>query len=133
MREYESEIQRLAYEEYGHILDPLEEKIEKQSKELETKDKELETKDKELETKDKELKAINEENNNLNNFKSESKSKLKKLMESDNFDSNEAKKIINSILMLWEICSLKTFFKFFIVDNKEFSRLENTKQIAGED
>ena len=107
MKEYESEMEKIIYEEFGDALYEKDEEIEslsktikKQSKELESQTRELESQSRELESQSRELESKNEEIDNLIKFKEESKQKLKKLRELENLDSQEAKSIINSLILL---------------------------------
>ncbi len=93
MRHFESEIQKLVYDEYGEELDKKDETIEKQSKELKNKSKELKNKSKELKNKSKQI-------NKLNKNEKEYKKKLKQLNELDDLNSPEAKKIISTLIMM---------------------------------
>ena len=86
MRHFESEIQKLVYDEYGEELDKKDETIEKQSKELKNKSKELKNKSKQI--------------NKLNKNEKEYKKKLKQLNELDDLNSPEAKKIISTLIMM---------------------------------
>ena len=93
MKEYESEMEKIIYEEFGDALYEKDEEIESLSKTIKKQSKELESQSKELESK-------NEEIDNLIKFKEESKEKLKRLRELENLDSQEAKSIINSLILL---------------------------------
>ena len=92
MKHYKDEMERIIYEEFGDVLDVRDEKIYAQEKKLEAKDKEIKTKDKEIKTKDKEIEK-------LTKYKKESKAKLRQV-DLDNIDLKEAKKLINSLLLL---------------------------------
>ena len=72
MRHIEKEIDKLVYDEYGEILNK---------------------KDEEIEAKDEEISKLNKSNN-------EYKEKIKQLNEMADLNSPEAKKIINSLLLL---------------------------------
>ena len=73
MRHFESEIQKLVYDEYGEELDKKDETIEKQSKELKKQSKQI---------------------NKLKQNKQEFKKKLKQLAELDDLNSHEGRNIL---------------------------------------
>lgn len=73
MRHFESEIQKLVYDEYGEELDKKDETIEKQSKELKKQSKQI---------------------NKLKQNKQEFKKKLKQLSELDDLNSHEGRNIL---------------------------------------
>ena len=80
MRHFESEIQKLVYDEYGEELDKKDETIEKQSKELKKQSKELKKQSKQI--------------NKLKQNKQEFKKKLKQLAELDDLNSHEGRNIL---------------------------------------
>lgn len=86
MRHIEREIDKLVYDEYGDILDK--------------KDEEIEAKEEEIKTQAKEIKSKNNEINELNKSNMEYKAKIKQLSELSDLNSPEAKKIINSLMLL---------------------------------
>ena len=79
MRHIKSEIEKIVYDEFGDELD--------------AKDKIIETKDKELKTKDNEI-------DSLNKSKSQLKNKAQQLNELDDLNTPQAKKILESMLLL---------------------------------
>ena len=93
MRHFESEIQKLVYDEYGEELDKKDETIEKQSKELENQSKQIKSQTKELENQSEQI-------NQLNKNEQEYKKKLKQLNELDDLNSPEGKKIISTLIMM---------------------------------
>ena len=108
MRHFESEIQKLVYDEYGEELDKKDETIEKQSKELENQSKQIKSQTKELENQSKQIKSQtkelenqSEQINQLNKNEQEYKKKLKQLNELDDLNSPEGKKIISTLIMMW--------------------------------
>ena len=76
----------LVYEQYGDKLDAKGKEIEIMHKKMETLNKELETKNRKIETLNKEIKSIKKLINKLHAF--------------DDFNSPEARKIINSLMFL---------------------------------
>ena len=79
MQKIENELDELIYEQYGDKLDA-------KDKEMETLNKELETKNRKIETLNKEIESIKE--------------LIEKLHAFDDFNSPEARKIINSLMFL---------------------------------
>lgn len=79
MRHIEKEIDKLVYDEYGDKLDE---------------------KDHEIKVKNKEIKIKEETIDKLSKTNKEYKNKIKQLKELENLNSPEAKKIINSLLLL---------------------------------
>lgn len=93
MEHIKSEMEKILYDEFGDQLNAKDQEIKTKDKQLKTKDQEIKTKDKELETKDKELNKLNKSNN-------EYKKKLKQLQKLTDWNTPEAKKIINSMALL---------------------------------
>ena len=79
MRQIKTDIEKLVHDEFGDELD--------------AKDREIEEKEKELETKNNEI-------NELNQYRNKLKNKLKELNELKDFNSPEAKQIIQSMMLL---------------------------------
>ena len=79
MQKIENEFDKFVYEQYCNKRDA-------KDKELETKTKEIETKTKEIETLNKEIESIKE--------------LIEKLHSLDDFNSPEARKIINSLMFI---------------------------------
>ena len=107
MRHIENELDELVYEQYGDKLDAKDKEIEMMHKEMETKDKEMETKDriietqdKEMETKDRIIETQDKEINNLTKSKKAYDKLVEKLHTFDDFNSPEAQKIINALMLL---------------------------------
>ena len=86
MRQIEKEITKLVYDEFGDELDKKDEKIEAQAQEIKIKDKELETKDNEI--------------SELMKSNGEYKKKLEQLSQLGDYNSPEARKIINDLILL---------------------------------
>ena len=86
MAHFETEIQKIVYDEFGE--------------ELGKKDKEITKKNKEITKKDKEITKKDEKIGDLENTNNEYKNKLKQLNEIKDLNTPEAKKIIESMLLL---------------------------------
>ena len=86
MQKIENELDELIYEQYGDKLDAKDKEIEIMHKKMETKTKEIETKNRKIETLNKEIESIKKLINKLHAF--------------DDFNSPEARKIINSLMFL---------------------------------
>ena len=86
MQKIENELDELIYEQYGDKLDAKDKEMETLNKELETLNKEIETKNRKIETLNKEIESIKE--------------LIEKLHAFDDFNSPEARKIINSLMFL---------------------------------
>ena len=107
MRHIEREIDKLVYDEYGDILDKKDEEIEAkeeeiktQAKEINSKNEEINSKNEEINSKNEEINSKNNEINELNKSNREYKDKIKQLSELSDLNSPEAKKIINSLMLL---------------------------------
>ena len=72
MRQYETDMEELVYDEYGDILNE---------------------KDKEIESKTREIEKLNNENK-------EYKEKIRQLNEIEDLNTPQAKKILNSLMLL---------------------------------
>ena len=79
MRQYETDMEELVYDEYGDILNE--------------KDKEIESKTQEIESKTREIEKLNNENK-------EYKEKIRQLNEIEDLNTPQAKKILNSLMLL---------------------------------
>lgn len=86
MQKIENEFDKFVYEQYCNKRDAKDKEIETKTKELETKTKEIETKNRKIETLNKEIESIKKLINKLHAF--------------DDFNSPEARKIINSLMFL---------------------------------
>ncbi len=86
MEHIKSEMEKLLYDEFGDQLTAKDEEIN-------AKDKQLNAKDKQLKTKDQEIDKLNKSNN-------EYKKKLKQLQKIADWNTPEAKQIINSMMLL---------------------------------
>lgn len=93
MQKIENEFDKFVYEQYCNKRDAKDKEIETKTKELETKTKELETKTKEIETKNRKIETLNKEIESI-------KKLINKLHAFDDFNSPEARKIINSLMFL---------------------------------
>ncbi|WP_458453844.1 hypothetical protein [Methanobrevibacter sp.] len=93
MRHIEKEIHKIVYEEYGNILNAKDEKIEAQAKTIKNKNNEIKSKEKELKNKNNEI-------NKLNQSHKKYQEKIKQLNELTDLNTPEAKKILNSLLLL---------------------------------
>jgi hypothetical protein len=100
MPKFETEIQKIVYNEFGEELDAKDKQIEKQAEEIESQHKEIETKDREIQTKDKEIQTKDKEIEELNKSKDAYKDKLNELKEIKDKNSPKAQKIIQSMLLL---------------------------------
>ena len=100
MTHFETEIQKIVYDEFGEELEKKDKEINKRDKEINKKDKEINKKDKEINKKDKEINTKNEKIDNLENTNNEYKTKLQQLKEIKDLNTPEAKKIIESMLLL---------------------------------
>lgn len=92
MREYESEMQKIVYEEYG-------DELHKKEKELEAKKQKNKKTEQENKKTKQELQAEKQENKKLTRTNNKYKTKIKQLSEIENL-TPEAKKIINSMMLL---------------------------------
>ena len=97
MQEYIDEIHEIVYDEYGEELTKKDEKIKELHQELTKKDMELAKTDAELARTDAELARTDAE---LTKLKKEYKSKIDELNGMDDLNAPQAKKILNSILIL---------------------------------
>lgn len=93
MRHIEKEIHKIVYDEYGNVLDAKDEEIEAQAKTIQSKNNEIKSKDKELKNKTNEI-------NKLNQSHKKYQEKIKQLNELTDLNTPEAKKILNSLLLL---------------------------------
>ena len=100
MRHIENELDELVYEQYGDKLDAKDKEIEIMHKEMETKDRIIETQDKEMETKDRIIETQGKEINNLTKSKKAYAKLVEKLHTFDDFNTPEAQKIINALMLL---------------------------------
>jgi predicted ribosome quality control (RQC) complex YloA/Tae2 family protein len=86
MKTFESEIQKLVYDEFG-------DELEQKDKEIEQKENELEQKDKEIEQKENEISKLTKTNNTYKN-------KIDQIKEIGDLNSPKAQEIIQSLMLL---------------------------------
>lgn len=107
MRHIEREIDKIVYDEYGDQLDAKDKMIESQANEIESQANEIasqaneiESQAQELETQSRMIKSKDEEINKLVDKNNQFKSKIDQLKEIGDFNAPEAKKIIQSLMLL---------------------------------
>ena len=86
MRKIENELDELVYEQYGDELDAKDKQLEESAKIIKSKDNQLKSKDDQLKSKDDQLKSYQK--------------LIKKLDDFDDLNTPEARKIINSLMLL---------------------------------
>ena len=100
MKEYENEMERIVYEEYGDELRKKDNEIVK----LHDKNNELNDRNHELNDRNHELNdrndKLNDINNELNNENKKYKDNIEELKKFDDFNSAEAKKIIHALMVI---------------------------------
>ena len=86
MRKIENELDELVYEQYGDELDAKDKQLEESAKIIKSKENQLKSKEKQLKSKDDQLKSYQK--------------LIKKLDDFDDLNTPEARKIINSLMLL---------------------------------
>ena len=86
MRKIENELDELIYEQYGDELDAKDKQLEESAKIIKSKENQLKSKEKQLKSKDDQLKSYQK--------------LIKKLDDFDDLNTPEARKIINSLMLL---------------------------------
>ena len=93
MREYESEMEKIIYEEFG-------EELSEKDRELETQKQEHEKTKQEHEKTKQELKTQKQKTEKLNKTNKEYKNKIEKLNQMKDLNTPEARNILNSLILL---------------------------------
>ena len=100
MRKIENELDELVYEQYGDELDAKDKEIDEKDKQIYAKDKELKESVKIIKSKDNQLKSKDDQLKSKDDQLKSYQKLIKKLDDFDDLNTPEARKIINSLMLI---------------------------------